>query len=94
MNSVQIAKMIIDNGYLTDAENRNKDNSINWNFVSADVRIDCPLEITTDAEERAYDLLEECIGDLSKLTVQAHKSLRLDPTKPCYIIKRPLLKEA
>ena len=87
MNSVQIAKMIIDNGYLTDAENRNKDNSINWNFVSADVHIDSLLEITLDAEERAFELLEECIGDLSNLTVQAHKSLRLDPTKPAYIVR-------
>jgi len=25
---------------------------------------------------------------------EAHKSLRLDPTKPCYIIKQPLPKAA
>jgi len=69
MNSVQIAKMIIDNGYLTDKENRYDDNSINWNFVSADLHIDSPLEFTFEAEQAAFELLDECITDLSNVTV-------------------------
>tara|TARA_R110002074_G_scaffold57366_2_gene141266 strand:+ start:2985 stop:3209 length:225 start_codon:yes stop_codon:yes gene_type:complete len=64
MNAVEIAKMVIDNGYLSDDENRYEDNSINWNFVSADLHIDSPLEISRDAEEEAYDLLQECINKL------------------------------
>jgi len=61
MDAVQIAKMVIDNGYLTDKENRYEDNSINWNFVSADLHIDSPLEFSREAEEEAYDLLQDCI---------------------------------
>jgi hypothetical protein len=72
MNSVQIAKMVIDNGYLTDEENRNEDNSINWNFVSADVHIDSPLEFTHEAEENAYDLLQECIDNLEGYLAVVH----------------------
>jgi signal transduction histidine kinase len=72
MNSVQIAKMVIDNGYLTDEENRNEDNSINWNFVSADVHIDSPLEFTHEAEENAYDLLQECINNLEGYLAVVH----------------------
>tara|TARA_B110000495_G_scaffold193892_1_gene199585 strand:- start:846 stop:1070 length:225 start_codon:yes stop_codon:yes gene_type:complete len=64
MNAVEIAKMVIDNGYLSDEENRYEDNSINWNFVSADLHIDSPLEFSRDAEEEAYDLLQECINQL------------------------------
>jgi len=62
MNAVQIAKMVIDNGYLNDGENRYEDNSINWNFVSADLHIDSPLEFSHDAEEEAFDLLQDCIN--------------------------------
>ena len=69
MNSVQIAKMIIDNGYLLDAENRNEDNSINWNYVSADLHIDSPLEFTFEAEEGAFELLDECITELCNAVV-------------------------
>ena len=61
MDAVQIAKMVIDNGYLTDKENRYEDNSINWNFVSADLHIDSPLEFSREAEEEAFDLLQDCI---------------------------------
>jgi len=61
MDAVQIAKMVIDNGYLMDEENRYEDNSINWNFVSADLHIDSPLEFSREAEEEAYDLLQDCI---------------------------------
>ena len=61
MNAVEIAKMVIDNGYLSDDENRYEDNSINWNFVSADLHIDSPLEFSHEAEEEAFDLLQDCI---------------------------------
>jgi hypothetical protein len=66
MDAVQIAKMVIDNGYLTDKENRYEDNSINWNFVSADLHIDSPLEFSREAEEEAYDLLQECINSFNE----------------------------
>jgi hypothetical protein len=64
MKAVDIAKMVIKNGYLTDVENRYEDNSINWNFVSADLHIDSPLEFSHDAEEEAFDLLQDCIYKL------------------------------
>ena len=61
MDAVDIARMVIDNGYLSDEENRYEDNSINWNFVSADLHIDSPLEFSPEAEEEAFDLLQDCI---------------------------------
>jgi hypothetical protein len=68
MTALNIAKTVIENGYLIDPDNRNEDNSINWNFISADLWIDTPLGfISVEAEEEAYTLLDECIEEFGKV---------------------------
>jgi hypothetical protein len=62
MNALNIAKTVIANGYLVSPENRYGDGQINWNFISADLHIDCAEDISHIEEDLAYDLLEECIA--------------------------------
>ena len=87
------------NKAVTNVENIDTDDSINWNFVDADIHMDLgiPYIDTLTAYNRQFNHLADCylgnitladrIADSTSMNCNIDVALKLDSSKPSYIIQ-------
>ena len=92
--NTQLAKAF--NKAVTNSENIDTDDSINWNFVDADIHMDLgiPYMDTLTGYNRQFNYLADCyLGNITladrivQRTEVTNPDLILDPSKPAYIIQ-------
>ena len=91
--NTQLAKAF--NKAVTNVENIDTDDSINWNFVDADIHMDLgiPFIDTLSGYNLQFNHLADCylgnitLADRIAQATSIDELLKVDPSKPAYIIQ-------